>query len=433
MSGIELIIGYFLINLFKSGNESVLDSIIRPVTQSVNALIPTKKADLATYLRLARYEPGNYEAFRDIAKMNGYNEQESLKIYQGFREKLPFDLYVWAARRNIINPLEYEKAMAAIGHEYTDLKIAKEFLVSYPDIRDLITFAVRECNDPEAIELGGLDAFFPTQLLADGEKLGYKPTDLHNYWKSHWNIPGINNCFEMFQRGVMSESELDKTLRYNDYAPGYIEKLKKIAYVPIGRVDIRRLYRFGVIKEDDLQNRFEQIGYSPKDSKSMSEFTVKYEDEDESGISKATVLGAYKKGVITKEIVEEKLKIINYTENTIAFLIEIADYEIETNVIIAQINLLKTKVKKGIYTANQAIVEMQNIDIAPFLKDQISYEMRKIEIETYKVVGIGVLFRWLKKGVISGSEFKTLGVRYGYEIDVLNLYLDELNIDTDRI
>ena len=424
MEFLSAIISFFVISLLKSGQDNILDTVVRPLSEFINTLIPTKKADLISYIKLAHFDFTRFQDYVDNARLHGYNEKESQVIWDSFKERLPLEYYIWALRRGEIFPQEFEPAVKGLGYAKQELRILEAYKIQYPGIQDLIQFAVRECYNPEAVRLLGLDQFYPQEFEEDGKKQGFIETDLHNFWKSHWRIPALREAFEMFQRGAMNEGDLDKVIQYNDYAPGFIPALKQIAYSPLGRVDIRRMYRIGVIKVEDLQSRYQQLGYSPEDSKHLADFTVKYEDEEETGLSRSMITTAYKDGIVDRDRAEELLRIINYPENNIALTLDIADYEIEQKYVAEQVKSIKARVKKGILSYEDGLSELRTLDLPETSRLIIETELVTTIKEKSKVVQLATCYKWMKLLVIDESNFRERATVLGYKtVDIENYIL----------
>ena len=69
----------------------------------------------------------------------------------------------------------------------------------------------------------------------------------------------------MLHRGVIDTAELDMLLRAQDVMPFWRDRLTAIAYRPLTRVDVRRMYKQGVlnvIKTKDMMMRTQNVWQS---------------------------------------------------------------------------------------------------------------------------------------------------------------------------
>lgn len=152
-----------------------------------------------------------------------------------------------------------------------------------PNPTDLVRFELREVYREED-RRKALAVPPSADFLNYMKEWGFNKYHAESYWAAHWELPSPIQAYEMFQRlrpdiypqGIaFTKEELTNTLRVLDYRPDFIERLIQIAYQPITRVDIRRMWAMGVIKtEDELLGRYLDLGYSPQDAAVMVDFTI---------------------------------------------------------------------------------------------------------------------------------------------------------------
>ena len=112
----------------------------------------------------------------------------------------------------------------------------------------------------------------------------------------------------MLHRKVISAEELDLLLRAQDVMPFWREKITQVAFSPLTRVDVRRMHRLGLIDEEGLQLRYEDLGFAPDNAALMVEFTKEFnredptEDETElAGLTRGTILGMFDDGILNED------------------------------------------------------------------------------------------------------------------------------------
>jgi hypothetical protein len=200
-----------------------------------------------------------------------------------------------------------------------------------PGISDLIRFEVREVFDPEfrseQVGSGVSDKF--RDYMRD---YGFTDYDINSYWASHWVLPSPRQALEMFWRlrpgrtvsaKPFTKNDLKSLLKRADYLPAYHEQLIETAYTPITRVDVRRLYRLGLIDEKEVENRFLDIGYSPEDSKLMRQFAANDVYPDESAVTLSEMKSAYVNRIISKDEFDTFLSKGGYTPDSISLMYRI--------------------------------------------------------------------------------------------------------------
>jgi len=165
-----------------------------------------------------------------------------------------------------------------------------------PNPTDLVRFELREVFREED-RAKALVIPPSSDFLKYMKEWGFNDYHAASYWAAHWELPSPIQAYEMFQRlrpdkfrpGISFEKEdLSKLLRVLDYRPDFIERLIQIAYQPITRVDIRRMWAMGVIEtEEDLYGRYLDLGYSPEDAEYMVRFTLKDAEPTEKTLPKS--------------------------------------------------------------------------------------------------------------------------------------------------
>jgi hypothetical protein len=105
-----------------------------------------------------------------------------------------------------------------------------------------------------------------------------------------------------------------------------------MAYVPLTRVDIRRMYALGIINEKEVNKAYQDIGYNTENAARLTAFTVKITEQAktraEIAKTKATIekgniwttaqtLSFLKKGLITPDRANQELIALGYNTERI--------------------------------------------------------------------------------------------------------------------
>jgi len=151
----------------------------------------------------------------------------------------------------------------------------KELAQQIPPVADIITMAVREAFTPDIARRFGQYEDFPPEFEVWAAKKGLSKEWSQRYWASHWTLPSPQQGFEMLHRGVINAEELHLLLRAQDVMPFWRDKLVDIAYRPLSRVDVRRMYSLGVLNEAEVKKAYQELGYNEENAERMSEFTIR--------------------------------------------------------------------------------------------------------------------------------------------------------------
>jgi hypothetical protein len=200
----------------------------------------------------------------------------------------------------------------------------------YPPVGDLITMAVREVFTEEIATKFGQFENIPDKFITEARKSGLTPEYARWYWAAHWRLPGAEQGFRMFQRRIIDESELKMLLRALDVMPFWREKLISLAFHPLTRVDVRRMYKYGVIPRIDpkqlgadtpLVKTYTDLGYDLENSKRLAVWTDLYYPNPvvEAAIKEAT--SSFVEGFISETDFEDAIKKLVLGEDTEKFVL----------------------------------------------------------------------------------------------------------------
>ncbi len=200
----------------------------------------------------------NEDQFRDALRYNAIPD-EYIEAYRQIVPTLPTEsnLKTYFLRGYIdeTTAKDYLKK-----HGYTDdhIKWEMDSWWIIPGVRDLITFVVREVIKPE-------------DFYDWSKKQGLSEYWAKNYWEAHWVLPSFENLREAFWRGIISEEEFRKYIVWHDYKPeprpgiskSDQEIMRELSYVLPGRIDLRWMWRWGVIDYDEYKDILRMLGVHP--------------------------------------------------------------------------------------------------------------------------------------------------------------------------
>lgn len=362
-------LGYLGMQIFYAAISTVSGEAMEPIRQEIamrlhiKPLTPSEAAN-AYFRGLIPLS----EALGDITKQ-GLDAGRAKAIIEASRPLLPPGAIQEAFLRGLISEAEHDALLRKYGYTDEDIRLFKALYFILPTPSDLIRMAVREAFSPEIAQKFGQYEDFPETFAKWAAKLGISEEWAKAYWAAHWDLPSATQGFEMLHRGIITEEELKLLLRALDVMPFWREKLIQLSYEPYTRVDVRRMYQLGILSFEDVVKAYKDLGYDEQRARNLAEFTVRYyapEDKTELDeyrqLSRNIFIQAYKKGVITREELIERLKGIKYTPEDAEFLARVADAEIalqggsEDNIPRRQrtINLVVEAYKRGLLKEDEA-------------------------------------------------------------------------------
>ncbi len=288
--------------------------------------------------------------------------------------------------RGEISEERHDNLLEGYGYTSKDIKVFKALYFIIPPPADLIRMSVREAFTPEIAEKFGQFEDYPIAFTEWATKQGISEEWAKRYWASHWDLPSPQMGFEMLHRRIIDEDELKLLLRALDVMPYWRERLIKLSYNPITRVDLRRMYKMGVYTEEDIYNGYLDLGYSPAKAHDLTEFTKRYsapEDESEQdtfrAMARTTYSAAYKKKLISTEEYREFLINMGYNPEDVTLLIQIDDYAIYQNEQLFDVDDYRKDLQKLTLTAlSRGLINRE--DVVSILTD-LGYEESEITLE----------------------------------------------------
>lgn len=236
--------------------------------------------------------------------------------------------------RGHISREEFQQELAYAGLD--DKQRAQVYKLGelIPGPSDLVRFSVREAFDPAYIARFGTLDQFPEEFADAMAKQGYNREWSERFWIAHWELPGLNMGFEMFHRDIITREELDGLMHALDIMPWWRPKLMAMAYKRLTRVDIRRMHKLGILDYEATVTAYRHGSYSPEDAVRMADFTVEFNARKEKDLTKAELLGAYERGLMSGDEVTGNLKRMGYDD--------------------AEVSLLLMRITHKLYTASNA-------------------------------------------------------------------------------
>ena len=397
-----------------AGNPNVLPSIDSLVSMAYRDVIPEQE-----YTRRA--------------KELGFSEGISREILKTSRRMLDGESYVRLWRRGHLDETSLDADLKAIHFTENEIAKIKQVTEYFPQPQDLVRFAVREVYDDQIRSKFGMDQDISGKFLAEAAKAGLQPEQAQNYWAAHWDLPSVQQVFEMYHRDVIEKPEMDMALKALDIMPFWRDALTKIAYRPLTRVDIRRMHNLGILSPEEVAERYRHIGFSPEDAEIMKDFTLRYNSDDTTGITRGSIIKAFKDGLLSQADLRDMLVKLGYAEDVINFWITIAAFEKAQEDIDDNKARLFEQYRVGAITESQLRTGLGYHGVPATYVDT---QLGKAKIEAAKKTKMPTrtdLTDWLVKGIIDEPEFHRRMKEIGYQQADVIRYLTELALEIEDV
>ncbi len=185
------------------------------------------------------------------------------------------DIIAYELRRDpSLSNLGTELRKIGVHDNYNNLY--RELAYQIPPVADIITMAVREAFTPDIAARFGQYQDLPPEFVEWVGKKGLSKEWAERYWAAHWSLPSVQQGFEMLHRGIIGTNDINMLMRALDIMPYWRDKLIEMAYRPLTRVDVRRMYALGVLDVSGVNKAYRDIGYNEYNANLMTNFTIKY-------------------------------------------------------------------------------------------------------------------------------------------------------------
>ena len=241
--------------------------------------LPPQDAIDAAYLRgvIAR------DLWECLTRANGNKVWAREHVVDASRTKPDLYSLIKLYRRGLLGQQDFLNGAKGLGvlraDELAQFVASTDFI---PPYTDLVRFMVRDVEDPKAVEFGGLDEDFGTKFTGYTKDAaaaqGIDEKTMRRIWRAHWRLPSFTSGKEMHHRlrpGRVPEAvqfstkDFAEMLKYDDMAPGYIDRMIATSYHTITRTDVLQFYVNGAIDDNEVEQRLLDLGYSPADAKSI--------------------------------------------------------------------------------------------------------------------------------------------------------------------
>jgi len=333
------------------------------------------------------------------------------------------DIIAFELRRDpLLSNLEKYLRKVGIHPEYW--QVYKELAYPIPPVADIITMAVREAFTPEIAARFGQYEGLPSEFVNWVGKKGLSKEWAERYWAAHWSLPSPTQGFEMLHRGIITRDDLLLLLRALDIMPFWRDKLIEMAYRPLNRIDIRRMYQLGVLSESETKERYKHLGYDDRNAGLMTEFTVKQIRATLSRFTSSDVIKVFVKRFIEAGQARALLREIGIKDTEIDHIVNTAMYKREWSEKQERIDAIENLYKKGKYTEQQTRGELSRIGLpADHVQLLIEQWQLKVKAEIPATWTATQTLSFLRKGLITKERATQEFIALGYDAEHISVYL----------
>ena len=403
------------------------------VQLEVNELERLQLLDPSVLVAFAYRHPELKKEVDHLLAQHGISDRQIDMLYQSVQVELPLMELMVLVNRGEFSEDEAIEMLTRQGMSKFDAQKALGLRFWNPSPQDVISLAGREAYEPDQIAAYDLLRDYPRKATEWGGKVGVSEEIMKHYWAAHWSNPSINQVFEMIQRkapkkggGVWTTRDLETYFRLADINPYFTEALQHIAYNPLTRVDVRRMFQMGVLTREELTQAYEDAGYSPVNAVRLMNFTVKSITQKERDLSKAQIETLYTDGFIDALEYRQRIQKMGYDEGESFDLQDILDFKNRKAERDSQIKATQRKFFRDLVDVNTARSEVVGVGIHSLKIDSILRQWEDEKPSSYTLPTKADVLEWFQSGKIESEEFNRLMKELGYRQKDIETYRNSI-------
>ena len=387
--------------------------------------------DVGSTLEYIKRNPDAQELVINNLTRAGYDADKIAQLISMIHQPLGVIENTVALRRGFITSETYAEKLRILGLAPDDIELAERLSMQLPPIGDLIRMVVRDTFEPDVVEQGQLSDGFDTFPVDTAEQLGLTPYWSEKYWQAHWDLPSLQQGFEMLHRGEIDRDALLALFKAADIAPGYWRPLEAISYRPFTRVDVRRMHAFGVLDESQVLRAYLDIGYDQEKAQALTDFTIAYNESTkkvektrERDLSKSDIIGMYNDGVIDASATRDYLLKLGYSEDEATVLIDREDIQEMRRERKADITNIIDQAKIKALTFEEAQDRLAALDLTRTETNKALADLARVSQTRTRTPSKSDLDEWLSLGLITSGDYAEELRTLGFADRYVDLYVE---------
>ncbi|MGH6997763.1 MAG: hypothetical protein ACREEO_06180, partial [Phenylobacterium sp.] len=322
--------------------------------------------------------------------------------------------------RGLMSEATHDEWLGRAGYSQQNIGYMKELYFDLPTPSDLIRMAVREVFSPEVVERFGQLEDFPPQFALFAKQIGISDFWARAHWGAHWDLPSATQGFEMFHRAVIDHGTLELLLRALDVMPFWRDKLIQIAYRPVSRIDIRRMFRLGVVDRERVKRTYLDLGYAPDDAAKLTEFVVRDSAVDERDLPREVLESAYQDRLVTRDEALAFFRNLGFSDELADLFLDRVDLRVDKQLAGLAEDIIEADFKSGAIGEGAARSQLGELGVPDQRADLlVDLWSRKLAVRTRELTPAQLL-RLRRQDVIGDPDLRDRLARAGYSARVVD-------------
>lgn len=403
--------------------QSFVPPLQRESTYFLNRILPNLSPGVADAIDLRTKGLIGENTFLEYFLKQGYNSTVAKRFWESSRAKIGTEALLVLYWRGNITKDVYLKRMDYFGFSKEEAEMFDQSRKFYPSPTDLVMWQAKEVFEPDAIKKYGLDDEYDLIEKEAFYKAGMDEQQIRNYWRAHWQHPSLSMVYNLLHRGLITQEDVFEYYRLVEIPPYWRDKLTTMSYPPYTRVDTRRMYEMGVLTEEQVLRNYLDLGYDEEKAANMTQFTVAYSTQANKDLTKSQIEKAYEYGILTQEKTIELLQNLGYSEEEALFVLGLKAYAIMQDELDDKVSTIKTRFRRGLITQEQALSELDKLEISPVFRDKTIAEILRVKQTEFQLPTKADIAKFFVNGLINEEQYRDYMDRLGFQESEIDLYL----------
>jgi len=416
--GAAAMLGGFALNLGMGAASAFLAPIMRMINYAMDKKIHSARLDPNLLIAAFRTDHNLINKFSEDFLELGYTVERFQAVMTALAPIMQPGELIQLYNRKTIDRDTFNTQMLRHGFNGDEINRFEALSHVIPGVQDLLSMAVREAWNDETSARFDYDAERPDEAGLAAEKQGLDVEWFNRYWRAHWQLISPNQGFEMIHRlrpgttdNPFTLDDMLVLLKTADYPKFFRERLLEISYSPYTRVDVRRMFKFGILSREDVKGAYMDIGYDEEHAENLTKFTEQYETATEKtkpeiarDLNQGTIIDAYKKKIVDRSKAKELLKVLKYDDQETEIILKAAEFaqvvdskpDYSKQITADLKNLIDKAYASRMISRDEATTMLTGIQFSPeevkyFLDtDDFQYE-ESVLADTLKLIGDGYI------------------------------------------
>lgn len=412
--------------------------IISPLTRSLvftaNESWANELPSISEALAMVHRNQLSYQDFEIICNKRGFSNSYALKLYNISLYPISIQEGIEARHREKISDERLNDIMGYNGIATAgDIDILKEINTFIPSILDAVKLCADGVLDEDFMHKWNLPEGYSAKLQRLCEKQGCSGDVSEQIWSAHWRNIRSDEIASMLHRDLISESEAEDLLTYNGVLPSLQSNILETLQTPISIRYLKQIHAMDKFSDEELAKKFKILGYNVEDTKTMMEALDYLESPPDKGLSRESLVKAFKRDLITEQELRDYLKLMDYPSTVVEFWAKLAIDEKSDEELKEAKNYLKLQYESGKINKDVLRDELHKLGLTAGSVVKSEQEILKTSLAKIKDVSVGDIKEWYKKGIIDDKLTLIKLSHLGYNLDDIRNYLLELKMELGTI